>query len=127
METTKLKTVDYEYDGRKFRLTCNMNVFGDVQEEYNGNLSRALNQVHGYKSTIAFLAAMLTDAADSQMMRDEYGLPLVFTAREVGRKLTLQEVNDVGKQIWPLIKLAVLGGRKAEAPEDAAQEENEKN
>ena len=57
METTKLKTVDYEYDGRKFRLTCNMNVFGDVQEEYNGNLSRALNQVHGYKSTIAFLAA----------------------------------------------------------------------
>ena len=32
METTKPKTVDYEYEGQKYRLTCNMAVIGDVQE-----------------------------------------------------------------------------------------------
>ena len=62
METTKLNTVDYELEGRIYRLSCNMNVLADVQDEYDGNLLRALNTVHGLKSTLAFLAAMLTDA-----------------------------------------------------------------
>ena len=66
METTKLNTVDYELEGRVYRLSCNMNVLADVQDEYGGNLLRALNTVHGLKSTLAFLAAMLTDAADTQ-------------------------------------------------------------
>ena len=30
METTKLKTVDYEFEGRKYRLECNMNVIAYV-------------------------------------------------------------------------------------------------
>lgn len=58
-----------------------MAVIGDVQEAYNGKLLQALNQTGGYKSTLTFLAAMLTDAADSQEIKDEDGLPLVFTAR----------------------------------------------
>ena len=122
METTKPKTVDYEYEGQKYRLTCNMAVIGDVQEAYNGKLLQARNQTGGYKSTLTFLAAMLTDAADSQGIKDEYGLPLVFTAREVGRKLTLREVNEVGRQIWPLIEDAVMGKQ-----DDAAQEDAKKN
>lgn len=119
METTKPKTVDYEYEGKKYRLTCNMAVIGDVQEAYNGKLLQALNQTGGYKSTLTFLAAMLTDAADSQEIKDEDGLPLVFTAREVGRKLTLREVNEVGRQIWPLIEDAVMGKQDDAAQEDA--------
>lgn len=119
METTKPKTVDYEYEGKKYRLTCNMAVIGDVQEAYNGKLLQALNQTGGYKSTLTFLAAMLTDAADSQGIKDEYGIPLVFTAREVGRKLTLREVNEIGQQIWPLIEDAVMGKQDDDAQEDA--------
>lgn len=122
METTKPKTVDYEYEGKKYRLTCNMAVIGDVQEAYNGKLLQALNQTGGYKSTLTFLAAMLTDAADSQGIKDEDGLPLMFTAREIGRKLTLREVNAVGQQIWPLIEEAVMGKQ-----DDTAQEDAEKN
>lgn len=71
METTKINTVDYELEGRVYRLSCNMNVLADVQDEYDGNLLRALNTVHGLKSTLAFLAAMLTDAADTQGITDK--------------------------------------------------------
>ena len=76
METTKLKTVDYEFEGRKYRLECNMNVIAYVQDEYDGNLLQALDRVRGIKSTLAFLAGMLTDAADSQGIKDENGLPI---------------------------------------------------
>ena len=71
METTKPKTVDYEYEGQKYRLTCNMAVIGDVQEAYNGKLLQALNQTGGYKSTLTFFFFFLTEAAASQGVKDE--------------------------------------------------------
>ena len=79
METTKFDFVDYEFEGRIYRLVCNMNVAAYVQDEYDGNLLQALDRIHGIKSTLAFLAGMLTDAADTQGIKDENGLPLVFT------------------------------------------------
>jgi hypothetical protein len=88
METTKLNTVDYELEGRVYRLSCNMNVIAYVQDEYDGNLLQALDRVRGIKSTLAFLAGMLTDAADSQGIKDENGLPLVFTRKQL--------IGDVG-------------------------------
>ena len=91
METTKLETVDYEFEGRVYRLTCNMNAIAYVQDEYDGNLVQALDRIHGIKSTLAFLAGMMTDAADSQGITDENGLPLVFTRKQLGRKLTLAQ------------------------------------
>lgn len=108
METTKWKTVDYELDKRKYRLMCNMNVLADVQDEYNGNLVQALNTVHGLKSTLAFLAAMLTDAADTQGITDENGLPLRFTSKQLGRKLTMHQTLEAGTRIYPLIQAAVM-------------------
>ena len=72
METTKLNTVDYELEGRVYRLSCNMNVIAYVQDEYDGNLLQALDRVRGIKSTLAFLAGMLTDAADSQGMQSVF-------------------------------------------------------
>lgn len=107
METTKWKTVDYELDGRKYRLMCNMNVLADVQDEYNGNLVQALNAVHGLKSTLVFLAAMLTDAADTQGITDENGLPLRFTSKQMGRKLTMHQTLEAGARIYPMIQAAV--------------------
>ena len=108
METTKLKTVDYEFEGRKYRLECNMNVIAYVQDEYDGNLLQALDRVRGIKSTLAFLAGMLTDAADSQGITDENGLPLVFTRKQLGRKLTLAKTVEAGKLIYPLVLAEVL-------------------
>lgn len=124
METTKPKTVDYEFEGRVYRLSCNMNVLADVQDEYGGNLLRALNTAHGLKSTLAFLAAMLTDAADTQGITDENGLPLRFTSKQLGRKLTMHQTLEAGTRIYPLIQAAV------EPPEEepgGKSSEDEKN
>lgn len=124
METTKQKTVDYEFEGRVYRLSCNMNVLADVQDEYGGNLLRALNTVHGLKSTLAFLAAMLTDAADTQGITDENDLLLRFTSKQLGRKLTMHQTLEAGTRIYPLIQAAV------EPPEEEPGEkssEDEKN
>lgn len=107
METTKLKTVDYTYNGRAYRLCCNMNVVAAVQDAYDGNLLRALDQRGGLRSTQTFLAAMLTEAADTQSVKDADGLPLQITAKEIGRELTWRETLDAGKLIWPLIDDAV--------------------
>lgn len=124
METTKLKTADYTYNGRTYRLRCNMNVIAEVQEAYNGDLLRALDQRGGLKSTQTFLAAMLTEAADTQGMKDAKGLPLRITTREIGRELTWQETLDAGAVIWPLIDDAV----RSIAPEpEQEQEGGEKN
>ena len=119
METTKLPTLDYEFEGRTYRLMCNMNVIADVQDAYNGNLMAALRARHGLKSTLAFLAAMLTEAADTQDMTDDSGLPLRFTGKELGRRFSMRQTLDVGEKIWPLIEAAV---RPAE-PEDGAAED----
>ncbi len=123
METTKLDTVDYEFEGRTYRLTCNMNAIAYVQDEYNGNLVQALDRIHGIKSTLAFLAGMLTDAADSQGIKDENGLPLVFTRKQLGRKLTLQQTVEAGKLIYPLVRAEVM--RQEDAGE--TPQEDEKN
>ena len=123
METTKLETVDYEFEGRVYRLTCNMNAIAYVQDEYNGNLVQALDRIHGIKSTLAFLAGMLTDAADSQGITDENGLPLVFTRKQLGRKLTLAQTVEAGKLIYPLVRAEVLKNTGAETK----PQEDEKN
>ena len=123
METTKLNTVDYELEGRVYRLSCNMNVLADVQDEYDGNLLRALNTAHGLKSTLAFLAAMLTDAADTQGITDENGLPLRFTSKQLGRKLTLSQTIEAGKLIYPLVWAEVVEKNQA----GKEQKEDEKN
>lgn len=123
METTKLGTVDYEFEGRTYRLSCNMNAIAYVQDEYDGNLVQALDRIHGIKSTLAFLAGMLTDAADSQGITDENGLPLVFTRKQLGRKLTLTQTVEAGKLIYPLVRAGVLKNAGAETK----PQEDEKN
>lgn len=118
-----MDTVDYEFEGRKYRLTCNMNAIAYVQDEYDGNLVQALDRIHGIKSTLAFLAGMLTDAADSQGITDENGLPLVFTRKQLGRKLTLTQTVEAGKLIYPLVRAEVM--RQEDAGE--TPQEDEKN
>lgn len=126
MDTTKLKTVDYEFEGRKYRLVCNMNVIAPVQEAYNGNLRRALERRHGIKSTLQFLAAMLTEAARKQNITDDSGLPLQFTAEQLGETLSWNETMEAGAKIWPLVEAAFW---ENEPPEEQTgpQEEAEKN
>ena len=100
-----------------------MNVAAYVQDEYDGNLLQALDRIHGIKSTLAFLAGMLTDAADTQGIKDENGLPLVFTRKQLGRKLTLSQTIEAGKLIYPLVWAEVVEKNQA----GKEQKEDEKN
>ena len=124
METTKLNTVDYELEGRVYRLSCNMTLLAHVQDEYDVNLLRALNTVHGLKSTLAFLAAMLTDAADTQGITDENGLPLRFTSKQLGRALTMHQTLEAGTRIYPLIQAAVAPPEEAPGEKSSEDEKN---
>lgn len=126
METTRLKTVDYEFKGRKYRLVCNMNVLAPVQEAYNGDLRRALERRHGIKSTLQFLAAMLTEAARKQNITDDSGLPLQFTAEQLGETLSWNETMEAGAKIWPLVEAAFWNNEQSEEQPDQP-EEAEKN
>lgn len=122
METTKLPTLDYEFEGKTYRLVCNMNVIAPVQEAYEGNLMRALEQRHSIRSILQFLAAMLTEAARKQKITGDNGLPLKFTAEQLGETLSWTETMEVGTKIWPLVESAFW----RDTPKEQAAED-EKN
>lgn len=103
MTDVRLKTAEFEYAGKIYNLTCNMNVLADVQEEYGGDLMRALKRVTSLKVTLLFLAAMLNDAAETQDLRGEDGKLLRVTARELGRRLTLAQTTEAAQMITGLI------------------------
>lgn len=107
MMDVRKKTAEFAYEGRVYNLTCNMNVLADVQEAYDGNLMRALKRVTSLKVTLIFLAAMLNDAAETQNLRGEDGKLLRVTARELGKRLTLEQTTEATRVIIPLIAAAM--------------------
>ena len=123
MSGVKMKEVQFELDGKRYKLRCNMNVLADVQEAYDGDFMESLNSRQSMKSVLEFLAAMLNDYAD------EMGWPERFTAKQLGRKLHQDEVPGV--QIMSLVTEAVLPRKREEAPEepetDEGTEENRGN
>lgn len=106
------KTAEYEYEGKIYNLTCNMNVLADVQEAYDGKLMRALKRVTSLKVTLIFLAAMLNDAAETQDLRDEDGKLLHVTKHELGCKLTLEQTTEAAQMIAGLIVAAMPEAEK---------------
>ena len=106
----RLKSLAYQYGEHTYNLVCNMNVLADVQEAMGGNLSKALSQTSSIKNTLTFLAAMLNDAADTE------GRPERFTAKELGRHLTMTEIGKIGGDIWAIVAAGI--GDLVE-PEDA--------
>lgn len=127
MTDVRQKTAEYEYEGRIYNLTCNMNVLADVQEEFGGDLMRALNGVASLKSTLRFLAAMLNDAAETQDLRGEDGKLLRVTARELGRKLTMTQTTDAAQLITKLIMAAMPDREDAEKPKQDSGGNQPKN
>lgn len=113
MTDVRQKTAEYEYEGRIYNLTCNMNVLADVQEEYDGDLMRALRSVTSLKSTLRFMAAMLNDAAETQDLRGEDGKLLRVTARELGRKFDMTQTAQASEIISRLV-IAALPQKKTE-------------
>ena len=89
------KEKPFVFEGKTYKLRCNMNVLADVQEASGGNISTSLSGKSGLKSSLMYLAAMMTDYADEQGWTDEDGMPLTFTWRTLGRVLRPEDVPQV--------------------------------
>ena len=126
MTDVRQKTVEYEYAGRIYNLTCNMNVLADVQEEFGGDLMRALSGVASLKSTLRFLAAMLNDAAETQDIRGEDGMLLRVTAQELGRKFDMSQTAQASEIISKLV-IAALPQKTDETQRQDSGENQPKN
>ena len=86
MRDIRLEEIPFEFDGKRYMLRCNMNVLADVQEVYGGEIGKAFSDKQPLKAVTEFLAAMLNDYADEQGWEERW------TAKQIGRKLSLQQI-----------------------------------
>lgn len=105
----RLKTMPFEFDGRKYELRCNMSVIADVQEAYKGDLNAALSRKSTAKGVLTFLSAMLNDYAD------EMGWDVSYTPRQVGRMLPPTAVTGVFADVMALVAASLQGDEPSEA------------
>lgn len=109
----RLKEVPFHFDCRDWTLCCNMWILAEVQEEEGGDFSALISGKHEMKSILQFLAAMLNFDAK------ERGIPTRYTAREVGRKLTFPEFQQISGAVMELVVAAVKADDTAgDAPAD---------
>ena len=114
MDDIRLKTVDFEFEGRHYKLCCNMNVLADVQEYFDGSFGRALEKRRTLKANIVFLTAMINDYFDS------IGSAKRYDVREVGRKLPTSPAatRELSDMITCLVSYALQQKEKNEDDEE---------
>lgn len=113
MMDIRLKTVPFDFQGKTYQLACNMNVLDDVQEAYGGDFSAALRD-KTEQSTLVFLAAMMSDYADSQ------GWPERFTVQDLRRAYGVRQLLRIKGIVMELI-IDAIG--KDSADDDASDSE----
>ena len=116
MRDIRLKEIPFEFDGKLFLLRCNMNVLADVQDAFGGVITDAVNGQRPSRSVIEFLTAMLNDYADEQ------GWPERYTAKTVGRALSLRQVPF--REIMSLVTQAMTS-EEAVSSADTEEENTE--
>ena len=81
MSRLKMEEVPFEMNGKTYILRCNMAVLEEVQEAFDGDIIKAMENPNS--SVCVFLAAMLNDYADEQ------GWPERYSVKHVKRKVTM--------------------------------------
>ncbi len=115
------KTLPFVFEGRTYALKCNMNVLADVQEASGGKISTSLSGKSGLKSSLMYLAAMMTDYADEHGWTDDEGMPLAFTWRALGRVLRPENVPQA--EILSLVLDALTPPKSGAVGENTQQPE----
>ena len=115
------KELPFAFEGRTYKLRCNMNVLADVQEASGGRISTSLSGKAGLKSCLMYLAAMMTDYADEQNWIDDDGMPLAFTWRALGRVLRAEDVPQT--EILGLVLDALTPPKSGDVDENTQQPE----
>ena len=103
----RLKTAKYTFDGQEMTLCCNMNVLADVQEMFDGNISKALRSATT-KTIVCFLTAMINDYLDSE------GSDKSYTVKQVGRLIPPSQLSGVTSLVMDLTTAALRGDEEAE-------------
>lgn len=112
----RLKTVPFEWAGKTYPLCCNMSVLADVQDAFDGDLDAALGK-RSLRGVLEFMAAMLNDAADTA------GWPERYTAKEIGRRLSVAD----RRRLTDIVMGLVLSSCAADEPEQASGSEKNVN
>ena len=115
------KELPFAFEGRTYKLRCNMAVLADVQEASGGRISTSLSGKAGLKSCLMYLAAMMTDYADEQGWTDGDGMPLAFTWRALGRVLRAEDVPQA--EILGLVLDALTPPKSGDVGENTQQPE----
>lgn len=115
------KALPFAFEGRTYKLRCNMNVLADVQEASGGRISTSLSGKAGLKSCLMYLAAMMTDYADEQSWTNEDGMPLTFTWRALGRVLRAEDVPQA--EILGLVLDALTPPKSGDVDKNTQQPE----
>lgn len=113
MTDIRLEEIPFELDGKTYLLRCNMNVLADVQEAFGGTIAGALSGESANRSVMEFLAAMLNDYADEQ------GWPERFTARQIGRRLSMRAIRQM--DILGLVTRSITPPGAAKRPEPVSE------
>lgn len=104
----RLKTAKYIFDGQEMTLCCNMNVLADVQEMFDGNISKALKNATA-KTIMCFLTAMINDCLDSA------GYNKAYTVKQVGRLIPPSQLSEITALVMDLVTAALRGDDETES------------
>lgn len=115
------KELPFVFEGRTYKLRCNMNVLADVQEASGGRISTSLSGKAGLKNSLMYLAAMMTDYADEQGWINDDGMPFMFTWRALGRVLRPEDVPQA--EILGLVLDALTPPKSGGVSENTQQPE----
>lgn len=113
MGDIRLKKQPFEYGGKTYELSVNMNVLADLQELHDGDLNAVLQKKRTMKTVFEIAAASMNDYADGK------GWPERVTAKELGRALGM---GGFKRLCEPMMDMLIAAIRE---PDD--QEPEEKN
>lgn len=114
MRDIRLKKHQFEYGGKTYELSVNMNVLADLQELHDGDLNAVLQKKRTMKTVFEIAAASMNDYADGK------GWPERVTAKELGRALG---TSGFKRLCEPMMDMLIAAIRE---PDDQ-ETEDEKN
>lgn len=101
MDDIRLRTFDFEYGGKTYRLSVNMNVIADLQELHDGELNAVLSKKRTMKTVFEIAAAAMNDYADAQGWEER------VTAKELGRALGMSGFKRLCEPMMDMLIAAI--------------------
>lgn len=116
----RLQEIPFSFEGKVYKLCCNMNVVADVQLQHNGDLMSTITGPSPFYNLLDWLAAMMNNAAERE------GWPERITARELGNRISVRQVPVA--DLMDLIRISLYDQEEDHGgQEEAHGEEDEKN